>query len=47
MPWNDVSVMAQRREFVRLALQEGVNRRELCRLLQTLTFHLLSLFVVI
>lgn len=31
MPWNEVSVMDQRREFVRLALQEGVNRRELCR----------------
>jgi hypothetical protein len=23
MPWNEVSVMDQRREFVRLALQEG------------------------
>jgi len=31
MPWHEVSVMEQRREFVRLALQEGVNRRELCR----------------
>ncbi len=31
MPWPEVSVMDQRREFVRLALQEGVNRRELCR----------------
>jgi transposase-like protein len=31
MPWNEVSVMDQRREFVRLALQEGANRRELCR----------------
>ncbi len=31
MPWNEVSVMDQRREFVRLAMQEGVNRRELCR----------------
>jgi len=31
MPWREVSVMDQRREFVRLALQEGVNRRELCR----------------
>ena len=31
MPWSEVSVMDQRREFVRLALQEGVNRRELCR----------------
>lgn len=31
MPWREVSVMDQRAEFVRLALQEGVNRRELCR----------------
>ncbi len=31
MPWAKVSVMDQRREFVRLALQEGTNRRELCR----------------
>jgi putative transposase len=31
MPWSEVSVMDQRREFVRLAMQEGVNRRELCR----------------
>ena len=31
MPWQEVSVMDQRREFVRLALQEGTNRRELCR----------------
>ena len=31
MPWNEVSVMDQRREFVRLALQEGASRRELCR----------------
>jgi len=31
MPWREVSVMEQRREFVWLALQEGVNRRELCR----------------
>ena len=31
MPWEEVSVMEQRREFVRLAMQEGVNRRELCR----------------
>ena len=31
MPWNEVSVMDQRLEFVRLTLQEGVNRRELCR----------------
>src|ERR1044072_7386680 len=31
MPWSEVSVMDQRREFVRLALHEGANRRELCR----------------
>src|SRR5712692_2706900 len=31
MPWQEVSVMEQRREFVRLAKQEGVNRRELFR----------------
>ena len=31
MPWSEVSVMDQRHEFVRLALQEGANRRELCR----------------
>jgi transposase InsO family protein len=31
MPWREVSVMDERREFVRLAMQEGVNRRELCR----------------
>ena len=31
MPWSEVSVMDQRREFVRLAMQEGANRRELCR----------------
>jgi transposase InsO family protein len=31
MPWREVSVMDQRREFVRLAMQERVNRRELCR----------------
>jgi transposase InsO family protein len=31
MPWQEVSIMDQRREFVRLAAQEGVNRRELCR----------------
>jgi putative transposase len=30
MPWQKVSVMDLRREFVRLALQEGSNRRELC-----------------
>jgi transposase InsO family protein len=31
MPWREVSVMDGRREFVRLALMEGANRRELCR----------------
>jgi transposase InsO family protein len=31
MPWREVSVVDQREEFVRLAQQEGVNRRELCR----------------
>lgn len=31
MPWREVSVMDQRREFVALALQAGTNRRELCR----------------
>lgn len=31
MPWREVSVMDERREFVRLAMQEGTNRRELCR----------------
>lgn len=31
MPWREVSKMDERREFVRLALQEGANRRELCR----------------
>ena len=29
MPWREVSVMDQRREFVMLAKQEGVNRRRL------------------
>jgi transposase InsO family protein len=31
MPWREVSVMDERREFVRLALMDGANRRELCR----------------
>lgn len=31
MPWREVSRMEQRLEFVRLALQDGANRRELCR----------------
>lgn len=31
MPWREVSIMDERREFVRLASVEGANRRELCR----------------
>lgn len=31
MPWREVSIMDQRREFIALAMQEGANRRELCR----------------
>src|SRR5665213_2720357 len=31
MPWQEVSKMQARREFVRLAMIEGANRRELCR----------------
>ena len=31
MPWREVSVMDERREFVHLARQDGANRRELCR----------------
>ena len=31
MPWREVSVMDQRREFVLLASKDGANRRELCR----------------
>ncbi len=31
MPWNEVSIMQQREEFVRLARQPDANRRELCR----------------
>lgn len=31
MPWQEVSIMDQRQEFVMLALQEGANRRALCR----------------
>ena len=27
MPWQEVSIMSQRREFVALAQQEGANRR--------------------
>jgi transposase InsO family protein len=32
MPWQEVSTMGQRREFVQLAMQVGANRRELCRM---------------
>src|SRR5262245_55501897 len=31
MPWREVSIVEQRREFVELAMLEGANRRELCR----------------
>jgi transposase InsO family protein len=31
MPWREVSIMDERREFVELAMQPGANRRELCR----------------
>ena len=31
MPWRERSVMDERGEFVRLAMMEGANRRELCR----------------
>ena len=31
MPWQEVLRMDQRREFIRLAMQDGANRRELCR----------------
>jgi putative transposase len=31
MPWRETSILDERREFVRLALQDGANRRELCR----------------
>lgn len=31
MPWREVSIMDERREFIELAMQEGANRRELCR----------------
>ncbi len=31
MAWREVSIMEQRDEFVSLALQEGANRRALCR----------------
>jgi transposase InsO family protein len=31
MPWKERSIMDEREEFVRLALADGANRRELCR----------------
>ena len=31
MPWQEVSRMSLREEFVQLAMQAGSNRRELCR----------------
>lgn len=31
MPWQELSIMDQRKEFVRLALAQGANRSELCR----------------
>jgi len=31
MPWQEVSTMSLRQEFVALAMQQGVNVRELCR----------------
>jgi len=31
MGWSEVSIMSARREFVKLAVQEGANVRELCR----------------
>jgi transposase-like protein len=31
MPWREVTRMSLREEFVQLAQQAGVNRRELCR----------------
>ena len=30
MPWKEMSVMSQRREFVELAQAEGTNKRGLC-----------------
>src|SRR4051794_28794417 len=31
MPWQPRNLMGIKREFLELALQEGANRRELCR----------------
>ena len=32
MPWEEVTRVSLREEFVQLAIQTGVNRRELCRI---------------
>ena len=47
MPFTGVSAMDRKQEFVRLALAEGANRRELCRrfgVSSTLAYRLLSRF---
>ena len=31
MPWKEVSIMSAREEFVRLAMQPGANKSQLCR----------------
>ena len=31
MPWREVTRVSLREEFVRLAIQPGINKRELCR----------------
>ncbi len=31
MPWEEVSMMSQRSEFVELSQREEANKRELCR----------------
>ena len=43
MPLREKSVMEQRQEFVRLAGQDGVNRRELCRRFGISAVHRLSM----
>jgi hypothetical protein len=43
MPLREKSVMEQRQEFVRLAGQDGVNRRELCRRFGISAGHRLSM----
>ena len=48
MPFTGVSAMDRKREFVRLALAEGVNRRELCRrygVSPTLGYRLLARYL--